>query len=522
MLKVTLRLKSGESKEWKLEEGRYSVGRKPDNDLVIPDERVSSHHLLLFHEEGRWFVEDLNSTNGTFLNGRRIEKEEVKEGDRILIGSSQLIIGEKEKMEDLGAGWEEENTTIQMILPPEKGGYPPGIKAEEIERSHRRLYILYQVSNLLNSLFTVDEAMKKILDLIFDVLKADRGAIILEENGKFMIKEVKRRKDDGTPLRISTTIVNKVYKEGESILLADALADSRFKDRASIIQSHIHSAMCVPLKGRERTLGVIYVDTVLSKGAFDKEDLEMLTAIGNQAAMALENAQLYEENLRRERLAGIGQAITGMAHYVKNILQGLRGGVTLVDLGLQERREEVLKKGWEVVKRASGKIEHLVLDMLTYSKERKPKLEPCNLNALVDEVYTLMEETAREKGVRLKVEKDERIGEIYLDREGIHRVLLNLITNALEAMEGEGEITISTSREEDKVCLKVRDTGKGISPEIREKLFTPFLSEKGSKGTGLGLAVSQKIVKEHGGEIKVDSEVGKGTTFTIFLPLLSR
>ncbi|HIE43645.1 MAG TPA: GAF domain-containing sensor histidine kinase, partial [Candidatus Omnitrophica bacterium] len=436
------------------------------------------------------------------------------------------------------------SAVIDTVIPepPSTIISPPSVIAshEELKKAHRTLAILYEAGGLLNSVFKVEEVLDKIMDLIFQYLRADRALIMLKEestskttsSGVRLIPKAVRKRDktDKTELTVSHSIINQVLKEGKSVICSDALEDERFKAKQSIIQYHIHSAMCVPLLTKEKTLGVIYADTLLSKGAFGAEDLKLLSAIGNEAALAIDNARLYEENLKAARLAGIGQAITGMAHYIKNILVGIEGGSTLMDMGIEQKNDTLVNKGWKLVKSATGKVRDLVMDMLTYSKEKEPQLVPCNLNDIVEDVVHLMSEKGEELGIKVNTSLDRDIGQFQLDPQIIHRALLNLINNAFDAMKDGGEVTITTEyrtvypqevggEKGDQLKLSVTDTGPGIPDEVVKTLFTPFhTTTKGLGGTGLGLAVTHKIIKEHGGTIEVESKVGKGTTFHIYLP----
>ncbi|MCK4299860.1 MAG: GHKL domain-containing protein, partial [Planctomycetes bacterium] len=163
-----------------------------------------------------------------------------------------------------------------------------------------------------------------------------------------------------------------------------------------------------------------------------------------------------------------------------------------------------------------------VMDMLSYSKERKLQLEPVNPNDIVNDVIELLEVKARGRSIRLSVSLDERLGAVMLDPTGIHRVLLNLVSNALDAVRrDEGVATVSTRlvAAERSLLLEVTDNGSGIPAALLPHIFEAFTTTKGLEGTGLGLAITDKIVKEHGGSINVSSQEGRGSTFTVRLPL---
>lgn len=235
---------------------------------------------------------------------------------------------------------------------------------------------------------------------------------------------------------------------------------------------------------------------------------------------------LEQELIRSERLAAIGQTVAGLAHCVKNILYGLKGGVYVVNTGLKNNNSEQLKTGWDMVNRNIGKISDLVMDLLSYSKEREPEYRRCLLNAVTGEVCDLMELSAREFGIKLDRNFDPGLGEVSLDPKGIHRCVLNLVSNAMDACrfdldrEKEHVVEVKTTLEDkDMVVIEISDNGCGMDDEVKNKIFTSFFSTKAGAGTGLGLLVTQKIISEHGGTISVESEAGKGSTFTIRLPL---
>ena len=249
--------------------------------------------------------------------------------------------------------------------------------------------------------------------------------------------------------------------------------------------------------------------------------------------------RLQKELIQSERLSAIGQAVAGMAHYTKNILNGLQGGVYIVNTSLKKDKPDLLRKGWSMVENNVGRISDLVMNMLIYSKEREPDYVNCLPNDIAQDVYDLMHETLearsakldylmKEKGshpqVKLSKDFDLSIGECYLDPTAVHRCLLNLVTNAIDACTQDPDddkdfsVIIRTRKEDHGIRFDVVDNGVGMSQEVQDKLFERFFSTKGPKGTGLGLLVTQKTINEHGGSISYESESGKGTTFSMRFP----
>ncbi len=235
--------------------------------------------------------------------------------------------------------------------------------------------------------------------------------------------------------------------------------------------------------------------------------------------------RLEQELVQSERLAAVGQTVSGLAHYVKNILIGLKGGSYVVDVGMKKNNTEKLKTGWKTIKNNIGRVSDLTQDLLTYSKEREPEFQPCSPAEIVDDVVTLVADLAAAKDIGIRAKTDPDIGDVVADPRTIHRALLNLINNAMDAcLEDEDTskafmIQIATSIESGNVlCLSVEDNGCGMDDDIMSQLFNPMFSSKGGKGTGLGLLVTGKLVEEHKGRIDIKSELGKGTSFIIRLP----
>lgn len=262
---------------------------------------------------------------------------------------------------------------------------------------------------------------------------------------------------------------------------------------------------------------------------FNDEHLRLMTAIGYQAALAIEDTTYYSALVQSERLAAMGQTIATLSHHVKNILQGISGGSYLIEAGLDRNDQDAVRRGWGIVDRNQQRISNLVMDMLTFSKEREPERVETSLNTTVNDVYELMIARAGDLGVDLKMDLDPEMPDAYFDPDGIHRAVLNLVTNALDAVTDQEKsddedfrpsVAIQTRFEAGNGwMIDVVDNGPGITAEQRDKIFSLFESSKGSRGTGLGLPVSAKIVREHGGEIEVlDADPPNVTCFRLTLP----
>ena len=189
-----------------------------------------------------------------------------------------------------------------------------------------------------------------------------------------------------------------------------------------------------------------------------------------------------------------------------------------MDMAIEKQDLAYIEKGWPIMRRAIDRIEMLVLNMLAFSRGADIEISPMDLNALVEEVLNTVRARAEHINVHLEFDPAET-AIIEADSRGAYRVLLNLITNALDACEANGgTVTVRTYANPGGAYVEVKDTGCGIPSELMPKLSEAFVSTKGGGGTGLGLACSYKIVHDHGGTISVESEPGKGAIFTVFLP----
>jgi len=278
-------------------------------------------------------------------------------------------------------------------------------------------------------------------------------------------------------------------------------------------------------------VGLIYIDTYTPPGQviqhrggdnFSEEHLKLMIAIGHQAALAVEDTSYYSAMVQAERLAAIGQTITTLSHHIKNILQGIRGGSYLIEEGLKSGDADVARRGWKIVERNQERISSLVLDMLTFSKERSPDMTPADINAIGGDVVELVQARAKEAEIDFVWQPGADIPTLTFDPEGLHRAILNVVTNAIDACEkqSDGRIVVGTQycQDEGLVRITVDDNGTGIAPEDISKIFSMFESKKGARGTGLGLPVSQKIMQEHGGNIRVESTPDQGSRFILELP----
>jgi signal transduction histidine kinase len=542
-----------EGKHFDLGDKPLGIGRDAANPLRLHDTEVSRRHAEFQPIEGGFRIVDLGSANGTFVNKAQIKEAILRPGDQIQIGQTVLLYSSGrpsgQPVSDLAdrismisrTDLELSSAIIKTIGETEGSrilARPEQASSPWLKNALANLSVMYEASQAVSHILDVDQLLERIMELIFRSIQADRGCIMLRhpETNQFQPTAVRWREkvDREEKIAISRTIMEYVLNEKQGILVSDAARDQRFNTGQSILRFGIREVICVPMKGRHETVGVLYLDThssareLLAKNQtsrFTEEHLALAIALAHQAALAVEETRYHHAMVQAERLAAIGQTIAALSHHIKNILQGLQSGSEIIKYGLNDKDQATFEKGWRLVEKNQAKISDLVMDMLSYSKEREPSIEDTDINKVARDVVELMAGRAKKLDARLETRFDPELKLVPADPEGIHRALLNVIGNAIDAVEEREnpQVIVATSIEPDQrwVRIAVLDNGVGIPANKLTDIFKPFVSSKGARGTGLGLAVSRKILREHGGDILVESKPGKGTLMTLRLPMKS-
>lgn len=225
----------------------------------------------------------------------------------------------------------------------------------------------------------------------------------------------------------------------------------------------------------------------------------------------------------QDKLSDVGLLISSISHGIKGLLNGLDGGIYLINSGLQKDDRSRIDRGWEIALRNIDRIRSMVMDILYYAKDREPEWQTLNAVAFTADVAKLMEEKAAKLEIRFEHALPDEIGELEADESAIRSLLVNLVDNSMDACrvdsnKGEHLVKLALTGTPEQVIFEVSDNGIGMDQETREKACSLFFSSKGAGGTGLGLFIANKITKAHGGTIELESEEGKGSTFTVRLP----
>gem|GEM_PF-639662 len=417
-------------------------------------------------------------------------------------------------------------------------------KERALKKKDTQLSTWAELSHALIANFDLPRLLDLIVTTAIEVTDAERGSVMLldEAEGVLTIKAAKGIPDEvveSTRLRLGEGIAGRVALDGQPLLLRrgqgqETLRPLRHRD------GQISSAISVPLRIDERIVGTLNVNESGRASEFTEEDLRALTLFADQAALALEKAQLYRDSQRQlerlltvldelsrtqaqlvhsEKLASVGMLAGGVAHEINNPLMVILGRTEL--LLMEDGLPDGAKQNLETIRTETERIGRIVENLLTFSrKSRQEKIEQVNVNEVLNRTLMLSEHQLTVGNVRVIKQLDEQIPPIQANPGQLQQVFMNLIINAHHAMPTGGQLIVRTGTiPRDRVFVEVEDTGCGIPPEDLDRIFDPFFTTKEEgKGTGLGLAVSRNIVESHGGQIGVQSTPGDGTVFRVILP----
>ncbi|MFL5801174.1 MAG: sensor histidine kinase [Roseiflexaceae bacterium] len=393
-----------------------------------------------------------------------------------------------------------------------------------------RLERLQALATTMIGTFDVQAMLELLRERLAALLDADYGWVVLrEEDGRPRLIASRRlaSADEPAPALADPQRYTRLFERGTVMLVTDerlATLAPVASDPASWM-----AVMSIPLIGDQGVLGVICLAFAQLRG-LDVDEQRMLTSFARQAATVIENARLFDELHRKQaeliqssKMAAVGTFAAGIAHEFNNLLAGMLGHA---ELGHRIADIEEKNRSLEVVIQSCQRGRSITKGLLTFARRQDHKRQLADLTEAINETLMLVEVDLRKSQIAV-VRQLELVSPTICDLGQLSQVVLNLVTNARDAMKPQGgTLTIGLREHDGAIEISVIDTGTGIPEQIRDKIFEPFVTTKGAlggsqtPGTGLGLSVSYGIVRDHGGEILVASEVGRGTTMTVRLPVV--
>ncbi len=536
---------------------RTTIGRDPVWTVCLPDDKVSSLHAEVTEENGTYRLRALGSAGDVQVNGAPVQEAILNHGDQIAIGDTLMVFESLEDpaTEDQSPGVPPvlfdsaeapvNSVTIDMPTPDnpltlirKEAGLEETKTGKQTER---RLQTLWKVSRTASLEGDVSSFLRDVVLLVAAEIHSDAMVVLLRDEGSGELKPALVQCAENRPpdesLTISSTVVQRVLRTGKSYLGSDS--ELSMTSSASIRTQRIRSVMCVPLKVRDKSHGVFYVDVRTFPGIYTRKDLAFLSTVCTHLAVNIENQALYrasiqanerlqkaqQQLLATERLRVMGLLAASVAHELGTPVQCIRLAAESLQRELAADRstlgEEKIHEVLAMIVRAGKRCGNLVQGIQGEIRRSRPSERGSfSIGAPVSEAIRLMQHLARKKEVRIFWDLPADLPPIVGDAGEIEQVLINLLKNAIDSIPSDGEIKITGRGDDGWLRVAVQDTGTGIDEEHLKNVFDELFTTKApGDGTGIGLPLCRTIMERHGGAIQLQSKAGEGTTVLLSFPI---
>jgi two-component system, NtrC family, sensor kinase len=507
----------------------YTVGRARTNDLAVNEPSISKYHARLDYQDGRFSIEDAGSLHGVYVNATKVRRADLVPGSQLQLGNVTM------KFSPLGSG--AENATGAM-------GKLPWVEQQQL---------LLSLVQTLNRSLVLSQVLEQVLEAIMQITGAERGFLLLADSSPggsrypavagLRLRTVRGAVDmaSGT-LGISASIVRRAMDSGQVVTAVGGTPSSDPGATAPRGDTRpLQTIVCLPLRSPRASgdgggpfppaLGVLYVDNATSAEPFSSDALRAAEALARHAALAIENAQLFEREqhtieelqntqkqlLQSEKLAAIGRMAAGIAHELNTPLTYIMGNLELLEIqDLSASQREMLSS----IARGAERIRSLAHRLLAFSRPGREDMVPLVVNDVIERSLELCQYQVASGRVTLRRDLAPDLPRVLGVSNQLEMALINLVVNAVHAMgEKGGTLAVRSERRGTDVVVSVSDQGPGIPAKIRATVFEPFVTTKPEgKGTGLGLSTVLMVVERHKGTIDFDTNESSGTTFRITLP----
>ncbi len=421
---------------------------------------------------------------------------------------------------------------VGLIFPRAKIGTERTLENILFKKQVNHEETIHELSDAMIKVLEMAPLLNTMVETVVKKLDIDHASIVLlnEETGEFKVESSCGMNGNSNDTKYEKNdFFFRWLEEKNTVVVKEEIMESPYIPRSGYIlekMSELSAEICVPILNRSNLIGSLCMGKKMNGEIYNENELKLFQTLSNQFAVYVENAKLYESlkesrnRIRRsDRLASLGQLAAGMAHEIRNPLVSIK---TFLQLLPERINDEEFRTDFLTITTAEvDRISTLLTALLDFSKPSKPNLAEENLNELVDNIIFLIENQVKKKLIRIEKFYDENLRLVAVDKEQIKQVFLNIILNAIQATPENGKIQITTRnvRHDDRIYAQIEfaDTGTGIEKKDLESIFNPFFTKK-HEGTGLGLSISHQIIQEHRGNIRAESEMGKGSVFIIDLP----
>ena len=492
------------------------IGRSSEAPQLA-DPTISRRHAELTPDSGKWYLQDLASANGTFLNGRLLtDRVSLRIGDEVGCGATLFRFVEHATLsEPIQAADPNFDTSAESIVVT---------SPHSLQSARDHLRMVHRLTTSIAGIIDGTTILRHLVAILVDEFKPDRCVGVLMSDAKTITNSIEATRDkmnDGATV-YSRAIVFHACSEVCGIRIPNIKNDVRFVHDDETEKSGAKSLLCAPLVAHGKILGAVLLEIHSANRQWSDDQLELLSTACGHAALALLTATLARTRLQHERLAAMGETVASISHSVKNMLQGLRSGAGAINLALGRGDLELAREGWPILARNLDRVYALTFNMLAWSRTNAPEISFVQIEPIVEDAIALVRGSCERRAISIRTNVEQDIPPIPIDTTAILQVLLNILNNAIDASPsktGIVELTVSIPKSGEFVEITIVDNGCGIQTESKEEVFLAFRTTKGQRGTGLGLAVARKVILEHQGEIELGDADSGGTICRITLPL---
>lgn len=393
-----------------------------------------------------------------------------------------------------------------------------------LEKKINEINLLYEIEREMNQAYDLEELLSKLVEKICEALKTEASLInLLDSNNENFITraawnvDLEKLKDFS--FSKANGLTGKVAKKAESLIINNTKEEKLFdREFWSQLGIDICQLIFVPLVINKEVIGILMVFNKAEQDEFFREeDIRIIDSLASQISRSIEAYRLRDEKIQAERLASIGNMMSAIVHDLRTPMNNIYG---FVDLMQEEDTAEIREEYADIIITQIKTLTNMTTDILDFAKG-KTNILPIKypVDKIVDKFNKVFERDVTGRGFKFETACNTQ-SMIYVDPEKINRVFMNIMKNALEAMKKGGKFSLIADQENGEIVFKLSDTGQGIPPEIKDRLFDSFVTSGKEGGTGLGLAIVKELIDQHKGRIEVDSILNKGTTFKIYLKKL--
>tara|TARA_R110002096_G_scaffold171490_4_gene344415 strand:+ start:23077 stop:24942 length:1866 start_codon:yes stop_codon:yes gene_type:complete len=556
-----------------------TLGRSKENSIRLDDGAVSAHHAVIREMPGGlYLLEDLKTTNGTFVGGAAVQTRTLQEGDKITLGGINLSFSTRIAEGTPAPGSIGAQTVtasklrrpstalhrVKMTVSEELAAVRPTwempaqagattiettAKSGNLQQDYDRLLAGYELIHAIVGEDDLSVILNQIVNAVIDLMSVDRAAVLLvDPEGKLVPQVALQKQRSHEEFKVSTSILNYVVEHRSAVVCSDLGSDERFSSSRSIIMHQVRSAMCVPLLHDGELVGVLHMDSLIANTTFNQESLEVVTTIANTAAYAVRTAMLKEQirEIQRQQAEAMRAMISGASHFINNPLAVIRANLSMFEewSGTMTQFHTELEADptkFSDLKTSLG-IDFIDEELGPMSKETA--LSAARIGEIVRALYVfehqndptawsefdvseLLREVMAEQGTAISAVATAHLQVSPMIvcgvRDRLKLLVTNLVTNAWQSIEpGSPEtqwVVASCHVSGRHACIAIDDTGRGIPPENRNRIFAPFDTDRLDGSLGLGLAVAAEVARQHSARLQVREREGGGTRLTLDLPV---